>query len=76
MELLPELRGEDGRGENTMKDPQKIKVLVACEESQRVCMAFRDRKFEATRAIYRSRAEDTRNGISLGMLSKPSMEES
>lgn len=30
-----------------MKDPSKIKVLVACEESQRVCMAFRDRGFEA-----------------------------
>ena len=26
-----------------MKDPSKIKVLVACEESQRVCMAFRER---------------------------------
>ena len=30
-----------------MKDPSKIKVLVACEESQRVCMAFREREFEA-----------------------------
>lgn len=30
-----------------MKDPSKIKVLVACEESQRVCMAFRKRGFEA-----------------------------
>lgn len=30
-----------------MKDPSKIKVLVACEESQRVCMAFRERGFEA-----------------------------
>ena len=28
-----------------MKDPSKIKVLVACEESQRVCMAFRGRGF-------------------------------
>lgn len=47
MELLPELRGENGWGENPMKDPSKIKVLVACEESQRVCMAFREREFEA-----------------------------
>ena len=30
-----------------MKDPSKIKVLVACEESQSVCMAFRERGFEA-----------------------------
>lgn len=30
-----------------MKDPSKIKVLVACEESQRVCMAFRERGFDA-----------------------------
>lgn len=30
-----------------MKDPTKINVLVACEESQRVCMAFRDRGFNA-----------------------------
>lgn len=30
-----------------MKDPSKIKVLVACEESQRVCMEFRERGFEA-----------------------------
>ena len=30
-----------------MKDPSKIKVLIACEESQRVCMAFRERGFEA-----------------------------
>ena len=30
-----------------MKDPSKINVLVACEESQRVCMAFRERGFEA-----------------------------
>ena len=30
-----------------MKDPSQIKVLVACEESQRVCMAFRKRGFEA-----------------------------
>lgn len=30
-----------------MKDQSKIKVLVACEESQRVCMAFRERGFEA-----------------------------
>lgn len=30
-----------------MKDPSKVKVCVACEESQRVCMAFRERGFEA-----------------------------
>lgn len=30
-----------------MKDPMKINVLVACEESQRVCMAFRERGFNA-----------------------------
>lgn len=30
-----------------MKDPSKIKVLIACEESQRVCMVFRARGFEA-----------------------------
>lgn len=30
-----------------MKDPSKINVLVACEESQRVCMAFRERGFNA-----------------------------
>lgn len=30
-----------------MKDPSKINVLVACEESQRVCMAFRGRGFNA-----------------------------
>lgn len=30
-----------------MKDPSKINVLVACEESQRVCMAFRERGFKA-----------------------------
>lgn len=30
-----------------MKDPSKINVLVACEESQRVCVAFRERGFEA-----------------------------
>lgn len=41
------LLGEDGRGAKPMKDPSKIKVLVACEESQRVCMAFRERGFES-----------------------------
>lgn len=30
-----------------MKDPTKTNVLVACEESQRVCMAFRERGFNA-----------------------------
>lgn len=30
-----------------MKDPTKINVLVACEESQRVCLAFRERGFNA-----------------------------
>ena len=30
-----------------MKNPTKINVLVACEESQRVCMAFRERGFNA-----------------------------
>ena len=30
-----------------MKDPTKINVLVACEESQRVCIAFRERGFNA-----------------------------
>ena len=30
-----------------MKDPSKINVLVACEESQRVCMSFRERGFKA-----------------------------
>ena len=30
-----------------MKDPAEINVLVACEESQRVCMAFRERGFNA-----------------------------
>lgn len=30
-----------------MKDPVKINVLVACEESQRVSMAFRERGFNA-----------------------------
>lgn len=37
----------DYRGDRGMKDPSKIKVLVACEESQRVCMAFRERGFTA-----------------------------
>ena len=31
----------------TFMTPQKINVLVACEESQRVCMAFRARGFRA-----------------------------
>lgn len=30
-----------------MKKPKDIRVLVACEESQRVCTAFRERGFEA-----------------------------
>lgn len=30
-----------------MRRPQDIKVLIACEESQRVCIAFRERGFEA-----------------------------
>lgn len=30
-----------------MKDPKDIKVLIACEESQTVCKAFRARGFEA-----------------------------
>ena len=30
-----------------MKKPEDIKILVACEESQRVCIAFRERGFEA-----------------------------
>lgn len=33
-----------------MKDnvkPEMLKVLIACEESQRVCIAFRKRGFEA-----------------------------
>lgn len=30
-----------------MKDPASIRVLVACEESQAVCIAFRERGFEA-----------------------------
>lgn len=30
-----------------MKDASKINVLVACEESQRVCTAFRERGFNA-----------------------------
>lgn len=44
-----------------MKDPTKINVLVACEESQRVCMAFRDRGFNAFPAIYRSVPADIPN---------------
>ena len=30
-----------------MKEPSKINVLIACEESQRVCVAFRERGFNA-----------------------------
>jgi hypothetical protein len=30
-----------------MSIKMKIKVLIACEESQRVCTAFRERGFEA-----------------------------
>lgn len=29
------------------RQPQDLKVLVACEESQRVCIAFRERGFTA-----------------------------
>lgn len=35
---------EDGR---PRKETRKIKVLIACEESQRVCIAFRKRGYEA-----------------------------
>ena len=30
-----------------MKNPAEINVLIACEESQRVCTAFRERGFTA-----------------------------
>ena len=30
-----------------MKDASKVNVLIACEESQRVCTAFRERGFNA-----------------------------
>jgi len=30
-----------------MRKPEDIHVLVACEESQRVCTAFRERGFDA-----------------------------
>lgn len=48
-----------------MKDPSKIKVLVACEESQRVCMAFRERGFEAYSCDIQEPSGGHRNGISL-----------
>lgn len=44
-----------------------MKVLVACEESQTVCKAFRERGHEAYSCDSLSRAEDTRSGISTAM---------
>lgn len=48
-----------------MKDPSKIKVLVSCEESQRVCIAFRERGFEAYSCDIQEPSEGHRNGIIL-----------
>ena len=49
-----------------------MKVLVACEESQAVCVAFREREvMKPTLVIFKSRPVDTRNGIFSAMLLKP-----
>lgn len=54
-----------------MKDPSKIKVLIACEESQRVCMAFRERGFEAYSCDIQEPSGGHRNGTFSAMLSNP-----
>lgn len=51
---------------------REMKVLIACEESQIECKAFRAKGHEAYPATFRNPAEDTRSGTSWGMLSRPS----
>ena len=49
-----------------------MKVLVACEESQAVCTAFREREVtKPTHVIFRNRQADTPNGTFSVTLSKP-----
>lgn len=49
-----------------------MKVLVACEESQAVCIAFREREVtKPTLVIFRNRQADTPNGTSSVTLLKP-----
>ena len=43
------------------------KILIACEESQTVCKAFRKEDLKHTAAIFRNRPADTRNGTSWAM---------
>lgn len=51
-----------------------MKVLIACEESQEVCKAFRALGHEAYPVTFRNPAEGTRSGISWAMHSRPSRE--
>lgn len=51
-----------------MKKYETKKVLVACEESQRVCSAFRDRGFEAYSCDLIECSADIQNGIFNKML--------
>lgn len=45
-----------------------MKVLIACEESQEVCKAFRAKATKPTPATFRSRPVGILNGISSEML--------
>lgn len=47
-----------------------MKVLVACEESQRVCAAFRKRGHEAYSCDIQEPSGGTRNGIFSATLSR------
>lgn len=44
-----------------------MKVLIACEESQTVCKAFRARGMRHIPAMFRSRPAGNLNGTSWGM---------
>lgn len=45
-----------------------MRVLIACEESQAVCKAFRLRGHEAILVTFRNRLEDTLSGTYTEML--------
>lgn len=49
-----------------------MKVLVACEESQEVCKAFRDWGMRHIPVIFKNQQAGTRSGISWAMRSRPS----
>lgn len=45
-----------------------MKVLIACEESQEVCKAFRRGGMKHTHVIFKSHPADTRSGTFWAML--------